>query len=210
MLDDGKTLGTHTTIWCAGIAPPPVLAELGLPVDERGYLECAADLRVEGREHIWGIGDCAVNRDPEGNAYPATAQHAVRQGLHLARNLARAIRGQSAEPFIYTSLGSIAALGCRTGVARVMGIKLSGFAAWFLWRTVYLLKMPGWSRRLRVALDWTVDLLSRREFVELGIHRSALGDAERSASLPAALADTTSRPPANGAGQRAPVGTSRS
>ncbi len=66
--------------------------------------------------------------------------------------------------------GSLAALGCRTGVAKVFGLKLSGFAAWWLWRTVYLLKMPGLSRKLRVALDWTIDLVFSRDYVQLGVH----------------------------------------
>jgi NADH dehydrogenase len=173
-LDNGESLNANTAIWCAGIAPPPVLATLNLPVDDRGYLDCTDDLRVRGHQAVWAIGDCAVNRGPDGQPHPATAQHAVRQGKHLAGNLAAALGGKPTTPFIYSSMGSLAALGCRTGVAKILGIKLSGFAAWFLWRTVYLMKMPGWSRRLRVAIDWTLDLLTRREFVELGVHRSSL------------------------------------
>jgi hypothetical protein len=68
-------------------------------------------------------------------------------------------------------MGSLAALGCRTAVAKLFGVKLSGFAAWFLWRSIYLFKMPGWSRRLRIAIDWTLDLLFRRDYVQLGLHR---------------------------------------
>jgi NADH dehydrogenase len=96
----------------------------------------------------------------------------VRQGAHLARNLLRAAAGKDPVPFVYNSHGSLAALGCRTGVAKVFGIKLSGFAAWFLWRTVYLLKMPGLARKVRLALDWTLDLVFRRDFVQLGVHRT--------------------------------------
>jgi NADH:ubiquinone reductase (H+-translocating) len=171
-LASGEWLETSTVIWCAGIAPNPLLAELDLPRDERGYLLCEDDMRVRKHENVWAIGDCAVNKDPEGNAYPATAQHAVRQGRQLAANLHRVLHGQPTEPCRITSLGSLAALGCRTGVARVLGVKLSGFPAWFLWRTVYLAKMPGFSRKIRIALDWTMDLFFRSHPVQLGLHRN--------------------------------------
>ncbi|MBD3298121.1 MAG: NAD(P)/FAD-dependent oxidoreductase [candidate division Zixibacteria bacterium] len=171
ILKTGERLGTHTTIWCAGIAAPPIIQTTDLPTDALGYLLCEPNFRVKDTDNVWAIGDCAVNIDPAGTVYPPTAQHAVREGQHLARNLAAVIKGRAPSPFEFSSLGALAALGCRTGVAKVFGIKLSGFTAWFLWRTVYLLKMPGWSRRLRVALDWTMDLFFRRDYVELGLHR---------------------------------------
>jgi NADH dehydrogenase len=170
-LKDGGSLRSNTVIWCAGIAPSPILDHLDLPKDERGYVLCDPSLRVEGHPEVWGIGDCAVNPDPDGRPYAATAQHAIRQGVHLAENLKRVCRADPPQPFVYDSRGSLAALGCRTGVARVGPMKLSGWPAWFLWRTVYLFKMPGWARRLRVALDWSMGLLFRRDFVQLGIHR---------------------------------------
>jgi len=167
-LDSGRRLETRTTIWCAGIAPNRLIADLPTPTDGLGYILCETDLRVVGFDNLWAIGDCAVNVDPEGNSYPATAQHAVRQGKHLARNLLRVTAGDRPRRFVYNSLGSLAALGCRTGVAKILGIKLSGFGAWFLWRTVYLLKMPGFGRKVRVAIDWALDLLFRRDFVTSG------------------------------------------
>jgi len=172
-LADGRVLATETVIWCAGIAPPPLLADLPLPVDARGYLECQRDLRVKGCDDLWAIGDSASNPGPDGAPYPATAQHAVQQGKHAARNIVRALRGRAAKPCDIRSRGSLAALGCRTAVAKVFGVKLSGFPAWFLWRTVYLMKMPGWSRRLRVALDWTVDIFFPRDTVQLGLTSSS-------------------------------------
>jgi NADH dehydrogenase len=170
-LSTGERLSSSTVIWCAGIAPSPLIEALPLPKTDEGYVLCDPDLRVSGYDDVWAIGDVAANPDPDGRPYPATAQHAVRQGRHLAGNLSRALAGRAARPFVYRARGSIAALGCRTGVARVFGIKISGFAAWFLWRTVYLLKMPGWSRRLRIAIDWTLDLVFPRETVQLGVHR---------------------------------------
>jgi NADH dehydrogenase len=156
-----------------------------LPVDQRGYISCDPDLRVKGFDDVWAIGDCAVNVDPAGQPYPATAQHAVGQAHHASKNIARVLRGEQARPCKLSTKGTLAPLGCRTAVAKVFGVKLSGFPAWFLWRTVYLLKMPGWSRRVRVALDWTMDLLFRRDYVQLGVHRgrdagaSTAADSER-------------------------------
>ena len=169
-LSPNEWIDTHTVIWCAGIAAPPLLGDLNLPLDNRGYLVCDRDLRVSGHDKVWAIGDCAVNLDASGRPYPATAQHAVRQGAHLARNLARVLSGGSALPCDITSIGAVAALGCRTGVAKIFGMKLAGFPAWFLWRSVYLLKMPGFSRKLRIALDWAMDLVFKREYIQLGVH----------------------------------------
>jgi len=171
VLRGGETLPTRTLIWCAGIAPSPLISRLGLPVDERGYVLCERDFRVRGFDHVWSIGDTAVNPDASGRPYPATAQHAVRQGRHLARNLVRVMAGGEATPFDFEPLGSLVALGCRTGVAKILGVKLSGFPAWWMHRTVYLGKMPGLGRKARVAIDWTLDLLSPTDVVQLGVHR---------------------------------------
>jgi NADH dehydrogenase len=177
VLQDGTRLETETVIWCAGIAPNPALAGLGLPTDDRGWVLCEPDLRVRGHAHVWAIGDCAINPDPAGRAYPATAQAAVQQGRAVADNLVRVVRGQEPVPCVVRDRGSLVALGCRTGVARIGPLKLAGFAAWFLWRTVYLLKMPGWGRRLRVALEWTIDLFFGRDDVQLGVRGDAAGAA---------------------------------
>ncbi len=171
-LDDGRVLDSRTCIWTAGIAPPRAVADLDLPKDQRGYIECEPDLRVKGYDNVWAIGDCAVNHAPDGSVYPATAQHASRMGPAVANNIRRVLRSERPEAFEFKMLGTLAALGCRTAVAKVMGVKLSGFVAWWLWRTVYLMKMPGWGRRLRIALDWTIDLLFRRDYVQLGVHRA--------------------------------------
>jgi NADH dehydrogenase len=158
-------------IWCAGIDCSPIVARIGVPVDDRGYILCERDLRVQGFDDVWAIGDAAVNRGPDGAAYPATAQHAVMEGVHAAANIAAALRGRPTRPCDLPDLGSLAALGCRTGVARILGVRLSGFLAWWLWRSVYLLKMPRLSRKTRVALDWTIDMLFARDYVQLGVHR---------------------------------------
>jgi NADH:ubiquinone reductase (H+-translocating) len=169
VLQSGETVATETVIWTAGIAPPPIVPRLSLPVDDKGYILCERDLRVRGFENVWGIGDAAVNIDVRGDAYPATAQHAVREGVVCARNIVRVLRGRAARPCNIGTRGSLAALGRRSGVAEVFGIRISGFLAWWLWRTVYLFKMPGIRRKLRVVLEWTVELFSRRDYVQLGI-----------------------------------------
>lgn len=167
-------LSTHTVIWAAGIAPNPLIEKIGLPTDSRGYIRCERDLRVEGHPSIWAIGDAAINPDPDGKPYPPTAQHATRQAYHLAKNLRRVLRAQPAQPCDIKHLGSLAAIGCRSAVAEVVGMKLSGFPAWWLYRTVYLMKMPGWARRLRIAIDWTLNLLFRRDYVQLGLRNSTM------------------------------------
>ncbi|MFM9995387.1 MAG: NAD(P)/FAD-dependent oxidoreductase [Phycisphaerales bacterium] len=172
VLESGRVLDTRTVIWCAGIAPPPAIAAMPLPLDERGYILCERDLRVKGFDNVWGIGDCAVNTDAAGKPYPATAQHGLREGIACAANIARVLAGRPTRPCDLVDQGSLAALGCRTGVARVFGFKIAGFWAWWLWRTVYLLKMPGIGRKMRVAMDWTLDLLFPRDYVQLGVHRA--------------------------------------
>jgi NADH dehydrogenase len=171
VLTTGDRLASRTVIWCAGISPSPLITSIGVPVDERGYIVCERDLRVQGSDSEWAIGDCAVNPDRFGEPYPATAQHAIQQAKVLGKNLVRRLRGHETVPCDISSKGALAALGCRTGVAKVFGVKLAGFPAWFLWRTVYLMKMPGLGRRVRVAIDWTLDLVSRADYVQLGIHR---------------------------------------
>ena len=170
-LTGGEKLPCLTVIWCAGIRPHPLVARWGLPATPQGYLACDEMLRVRGHDNIWAVGDGASIPDPAGGVYPPTAQHAVREGKHVAANLARRLAGEPPVPFRYASKGSLVPLGCRSAVAEVYGFRLSGFLAYFLWRTYYWLMMPGWSRKLRLAFDWTADLFFSRDIVQLGIHR---------------------------------------
>jgi NADH dehydrogenase len=169
-LNAEETIPTRTVIWAAGVAPNPLLAKLDVNRDARGYVVCGPDLRVAGQDHIWGVGDCAVNPDAQGHPYPPTAQHAIREGEQAAENIVRVLRQQPPQPLVYRSRGMMAPLGQHQGVASVFGWKVSGLPAWILWRTFYLMKMPGFGRSLRVMIDWTLDWFFHRDYVQLGIH----------------------------------------
>ena len=176
-LTDGTRLPARTVIWCAGIAPNPSVKFFDVPIDRHGYILCERDLRVKGRPNVWGLGDAAVNPDAKGDAYPATAQAAVRQAKICARNIVAVLRDEPTETADFKNEGMIAAFGKGDAVAEVMGVRVTGWPAWFLFRTVYLMKMPGLGRKVRVAADWTLDLFSGREFAQLGLHSLVKRDA---------------------------------
>jgi alternative NADH:quinone oxidoreductase NDH2-like protein len=122
-------------------------------------------LEVENTPGIWALGDCAMVPNPLTKGfYPPTAQHALRQGRVLARNLVAEVAGTKKKPFSFSTLGQLAPIGRRTGVAKIFGMKFSGFFAWWLWRTIYLCKLPRLEKKVRVALDWTLDLCFAKDF----------------------------------------------
>jgi NADH dehydrogenase len=170
-VSDGSRIPSFTLIWTAGNAPNPVLELVNLPKD-RGRLKVGPTLQVEGAPGIWALGDCAVIPDiRKGGFHPPTAQHASREGRILAHNLIAAVKGGPAKPFDFTTLGLLASIGHRTGVARILGRNFSGFVAWWLWRTIYLSKLPRTEKKVRVALDWTLDLFFSKDFVQYLHHR---------------------------------------
>ena len=165
-LNDGTTINTQTLIWTAGTSPNPLLNDL--PCEkERGRLLVNVWLEVKGWPGVWALGDCALVPDVTTGKYcPPTAQHALREGKTVARNIAAEIRGGMKNQFVFKTIGQLASIGRRTGVARILGINFSGFAAWWLWRTIYLSKLPRLEKKLRVALDWTLDLLFSKDLVK--------------------------------------------
>lgn len=177
VLRGGDVLRTRTVIWCAGIAPNPVLGAMrhnGEPLpSDHGWIMCERDGRVKGQDALWGVGDCAVNPDMGGKGYPATAQAAIGEARGVADNIARVLRREPTLPIEVKDRGALAAFGRFDAVAKVMGLKFTGFIAWWLWRTVYLMKMPGLGRKIRVAADWTLDFVTHRDYVELGLGRPA-------------------------------------
>jgi NADH dehydrogenase len=177
-LSDGTLVPARTLVWTAGTAPSPMLADL--PCARQGGRVVADEcLRVPEWPGVWALGDCARVPDGRGGFYPPTAQHALRQGKVLGRNIAAAVRGQEPRPFVFSALGQLAAIGRRTGVANIMGASFSGFLAWWMWRTIYLSKLPGLDRKVRVSLDWTLDLLLEKDLVQLQTEPS--GSREREA-----------------------------
>jgi NADH dehydrogenase FAD-containing subunit len=168
-LKSGRVFASETVVWSAGVRPPPLLAQLPLET-QRGAIVVNADMSVPNRAGLWAIGDCAVIPAPDGGRYPATAQHAIREGPALAENIAAAVRNQPTKPFRFRTIGMMASLGGRRGVIGLRGgIVLTGFLAWFLWRTYYLVRLPGVDRRVRVAIDWTLDLIFPRDISELRV-----------------------------------------
>ncbi len=166
---DGGKIETHTAIWAAGTSPQPVIASLPC-ADAKGRIEVNEYMEVPGYPGVWALGDCAVIPDPHtGRPYPPTAQHATREGKRAAHNVAAAISGKEGDrrPFIYKTQGMLAPLGHRSAVAEIKGLKFSGFFAWLLWRGIYLGKLPGWDRKVRVAIDWLLDIFLPKDIVQL-------------------------------------------
>ncbi len=175
VLSNGVRVPARTLVWTAGVRSNPLLAELGLPLDERGRVRVDAMLRVEERENVWALGDCTAvpNERTPGTLDPPTCQHALRQARCLARNLAGPAR-----PYGYRMLGQVATLGRHKGIAEIPGLRLRGFLGWFVARTYHLWQLPLVSRKLRVVIDWTVALFFRRDVVELSVlgHPRKLGE----------------------------------
>ena len=166
-LSDGTSINTRTLIWTAGTAPNPLLAALACS-KEKGKLIVDENLEIPGRRGVWALGDCAAIRDRQsGKLYPPTAQHALRQGKVVAHNVIAAVRGAAKKPFVFSTIGQLAAIGRRTGVANILGINFSGFIAWWMWRTIYLSKLPRLEKKVRVALGWSLDLFFSKDLVQL-------------------------------------------
>jgi NADH dehydrogenase len=159
-LADGVTIPSRTLVWTAGTVPSPIISSLPC-AKERGRLLVNEFLRVPDWPNVWAVGDCAFVPDIRnpGKSHPPTAQHAIRQGKVVAQNIVAALLGHPLRSFSFTTIGLLASIGRRMGVARVLGFNFSGFFAWWMWRTVYLSKLPGLDKKVRVAFDWTLDLL---------------------------------------------------
>jgi NADH dehydrogenase len=184
-LQSGTRIDTRTIVWSAGVTPAAVVANSDLPKTRRGAIVVSPEMQVEGQTRVWAIGDCAAIPTPSGGFYPPTAQHAIREGPVLADNIIAALRGEPLRPFSFSPLGMMASLGGRRAVAQLPGERvLTGFLAWFLWRSYYLLRLPGLDRKLRVAFDWTLEMAFPRDIAELRVYtRNAQQSAESDAGL---------------------------
>lgn len=167
-LSTGEIVPTKTVVWTAGVTPAPILKDLNVPLDERGRVPVDSHLRVEGLKSVWAIGDCAAAPDPRGGTCPPTAQHAVRQGPVVARNIAAEVGIGDPEPFTYKSEASFVNLGRYKAVGRIGDRKFRGFPAWFLARSYHMSQIPGYGRKAHALLDWTASMPFKRDIAELG------------------------------------------
>ena len=171
-LDTGERIATGTFIWSGGVTPHPLVKQLGCELGKHGGIVVDRCFAVPGYPGVWAIGDCAeVPRAAKPGSYPKTAQVATREGDHLARNIVAAMRGQAPRPFTFKPIGELALVGRHSGVGRVFGLSFSGLAAWMLWRGVYLAKMPGMAQRVRIAIDWTLDMIFGRNIARIPLSR---------------------------------------
>ncbi len=165
-LNDGTTITSHLVVCTVGNAPHPLIkaiGEIGAVPTERGKLMVEPTGQVKGLEKVWSAGDCAVFPKADGGCCPETAQFAMRQGALIGDNIVASIRKRPLKPFKFTGLGELATIGHRKAVAMVMGLRFSGLIAWFMWRSVYLMKLPGLDRKLRVMSEWTFEMFFPRD-----------------------------------------------
>ena len=169
-LADGRTIDTGTIIWSAGVRPAGLVDRLPFRRDKWNRIVCDDTMRVENHPEVWALGDVAHVPRPgggENDIYPATAQHALREAYQLGKNIAAVLRGEQPRPFVYPLRVQLATVGHRVGVASIMGFQFSGLVPWWLWRTYYLARLPRVERRLRVTIDWTLDMFFPRDIVQL-------------------------------------------
>ncbi len=171
-LKDGSWVKGGTVVSTIGTTMPRIIERLGVP-KERGRMVADPDMRLKGQKNVWVIGDCAhIHNSYDGSVAPPTGQFAEREGRQVAENIVRVIKGQSTKPFRFKLLGQLCSIGGHTAVAEMMGLRISGFTAWFLWRSVYLLKMPSVSRRIKVGFDWAWALLFSRDLMYVKTDRT--------------------------------------
>jgi NADH dehydrogenase len=173
VLSDGE-VRARTLVWTAGTAPNPLLKTLGIETDRRGAVVVESSMLVAGHPEVWALGDCAALKDGKtGAACPPTAQFALREAGTLARNIRASLQGRALQPFHFDSLGALCVVGHHTACAeltvpfaRHKAVRFRGLAAWLLWRGIYLGKLPGLERKIRVLTDWVIELFFPRDIVQ--------------------------------------------
>jgi NADH dehydrogenase len=160
-----ERIDTHLLIWTAGVAPTPAIGDLGACLGRHKGLVVDSCLRVPGHPGVWALGDCDEIPRRSNGTDATTAQNATHEGRLAARNIVATLRGKAPTPFVHRPLGQLALVGRRAGVAELLGLRFSGFIAWFLWRAIYLAKLPGVGNRARVSLDWLLDLAFGRQLI---------------------------------------------
>ncbi len=170
LLNDGTKLAATLVVCTVGNAPSALIKQLGetglLPM-EKGKILVENTGQVKGHDKIWAAGDCTAFPKEGGGMCPDTAQFAFREGITVGENIAASVFGHPLEPFLFKGLGELASIGHHMAVANIAGINFSGIIAWFMWRTIYLAKLPGFDRKLRVLIDWTLELFLPRDITLL-------------------------------------------
>jgi NADH dehydrogenase len=184
-LSPAEEIPTETFVWTAGATPNPILKELPIKHDGRGAVLVDQTLVIPGYGNVWALGDCASVTDSKtGKAFPPTAQVATRESVLLAQNIRASLRGHPLKPFCFNSLGSMCIVGHHTACAEIRGQKFSGLFAWLLWRAIYLSKLPGLERKVRVLTDWTIELFFPRDIVQtIDFKDSSRGQSDPKAAV---------------------------
>jgi NADH:ubiquinone reductase (H+-translocating) len=166
-LSNTEEICTETVVWTAGTTPNPLVQTLPVERDKRGAVMVDKTLAVPGCPGLWAVGDCAAITDAKtGQPCPPTAQFALREARTLAHNIHASVRGLSLVPFHFDALGALCVVGHHTACAEIRGLRFSGLFAWFLWRGIYVAKLPGLERKVRVVVDWIIELFFPRDIVQ--------------------------------------------
>jgi NADH dehydrogenase len=180
-IDNGAGIPTRTIVWTGGVSPSPLIGALDCRKSKHGAVLVDHTCAVLDTPGIWAIGDCAAvprgadTKPGAGDTYGPTAQNATREGKLVAGNIMAALRGEKPARFKYRPMGELAIVGRHTGVAQIYGIRFSGILAWAMWRGVYLFKLPRVAKKVRVAIDWTLDLAFGRDISALPLEPERTG-----------------------------------
>ncbi|MCI0352086.1 MAG: FAD-dependent oxidoreductase, partial [Acidobacteriales bacterium] len=171
-LQDGKFISGATVVCTIGTSPLPFIERLNV-VKDRARLVTEADMSLPGHPDAWAIGDCAaIVNASDGSLCPTVGQFAERQGAQVAKNIAARLKNEPTRPFSYKMMGSLCSIGGHNAVAEMLGLRLSGFLAWFLWRGVYLMKLPSLAQQIKVGIQWACDLIFPRTLAHVKADRS--------------------------------------
>lgn len=170
-LSNGLVIPARSIVWTIGAAPTAFTKSLDFPKDAKGYLLAEPTLAIKGHPGVWALGDAARIPDPEGRPYPPTAQHAVREAKRLAANILAEIDGKPLAPYVFHAYGTFVSIGAQKGVAVIRGRPVKGFLAWFAWRAVHFMLLPGANRKMRVMVDWLFSRKYRKDVVQIGLRR---------------------------------------
>ena len=192
-LSTGEEFESDLIVWTAGVMASPMLKNTDLPVDDRGRLIVQADLRVKDAdgnivEDAWGAGDVSAVPDLTGGGVGGfcvpNAQHAVRQGKLLAKNLTASLRGEGVADYFHKNQGAVAGIGLYTGVFQSNKVAVKGLLAWFMHRGYHGLAIPMWERKIRVFSNWILNFLLRRDMTGIIARSEPRAAFEEFASRP--------------------------